>query len=66
MRISFTILLLIGALSSLSSQECEIPNSSFENWEDLTIQFDTTGTIQSETILPVSYTHLTLPTTPYV
>ena len=51
MRISFTILLLIGALSSLSSQECEIPNSSFENWEDLTIQFDTTGTIQSETIL---------------
>ena len=50
----FSFLLLAG--TGLQAQECDLPNSSFEVFEDLTIEFDTTGTLPLETItLPEGY-----------
>jgi len=47
----FTLLVLFIGLNTTLSAQCEIPNGSFEDWVDLTLVFDTTGTLQPETVL---------------
>lgn len=45
------ILLLSFFLSNSSAQFCPIPNGSFEEWEDISLELDTTGVIPAETVL---------------
>ncbi len=45
----YTFLLLCSIC--LQAQFCPIPNGSFEDWEDITLELDTTGTLPAETVL---------------
>lgn len=57
MKISISLIVLSFCLHfSLSAQNCQIPNSSFEEWEDITFDIDTSGTLPAETVFaPVGY-----------
>ena len=51
-----SILFVLGITTSVFSQVCEVPNGSFETWEDLTSEYEYYADLPSETImLPENY-----------
>lgn len=56
LRSIFVLIFLSFLSTNINAQQCDIPNGSFEVWEDLTQDFDETGMLPDGTImLPEGY-----------